>query len=164
MEVISKKMINVKYFHGSVNQNFLTVNEQNILQMRTWIPKWKGRTRRFESRNAVSAIHRQDNNRLNKLFIDLKWKNVLLRNIFRKKSTPERYLFYCKISPKFRWTKLVLHPPHFSKEFGFMKPCCYWYKQISPEWSILKNLSIHVSLIHLHPMPKANIHLLLVCR
>ena len=38
---------------------------------KTLSPKWKGMTRRLETRNRMSAIHRQDSSRLNRLFMDL---------------------------------------------------------------------------------------------
>ena len=42
----------------------------------TSYPKWNGRTRRLEARNEMSAMHRHDSRRLNKLSIDLKNKMI----------------------------------------------------------------------------------------
>ena len=46
-------------------------NNCSIALHKTLSPKWKGMTRRLETRNRMSAIHRQDSSRLNKLFMDL---------------------------------------------------------------------------------------------
>ena len=46
-------------------------NNCSITLHKTLSPKWKGMTRRLETRNRMSAIHRQDSSRLNKLFMDL---------------------------------------------------------------------------------------------
>ena len=49
----------------------VSINLQHRFIHMTLSPKWKGMTRRLETRNRMSAIHRQDSSRLNKLFMDL---------------------------------------------------------------------------------------------
>ena len=49
----------------------VSIKQYITLLNKTLSPKWKGMTRRLETRNRMSAIHRQDSSRLNRLFMDL---------------------------------------------------------------------------------------------